>query len=264
MDRLKDQVIVLRVATFNILHGRTVGDGVDPARLWNGVRRLNPDILALQEVDLDQERSGRTDLTAVAAEAMGAVSHRFVAAISGTPGATWIAATGVEQLGSAAYGIALLSRFPVSSWQVVRLPHLPARFPMYLPGPNRVVVVNEEPRAAVVARVETPLGPLTVANTHLSFVPGWNRHQLRRIVRALRLLPGPRLVVGDLNLTATAVRRSSGLRTLATAPTFPADRPRRQLDHILTDDPGLTVRRYETPVLPISDHRPLLVELERH
>ena len=147
------------IATFNILHGRTVGDGVvDLDRLRTCVRDLDPDILALQEVDLEQDRSGRTDLTAVAAEAMGAVAHRFVAAISGTPGATWIAATGEEQPGTAAYGIALLSRFPATSWQVVRLPRIPTRFPMYLPGPNRVMVVDEEPRAAVIAQLDTPAG----------------------------------------------------------------------------------------------------------
>jgi endonuclease/exonuclease/phosphatase family metal-dependent hydrolase len=256
-------VIALRVATFNILHGRTVGDVVDPDRLRMSIRRLNPDILALQEVDLDQERSARTDLTAVAAEAMEAVDHRFVAAVSGTPGATWIAATGAEQPGSAAYGIALLSRFPASSWQVLRLPHVPGRFPMYLPALHGVIIVKEEPRAAIVAQLETPLGPMTVANTHLSFVPGWNRHQLRRIVTELRGLPGPRLMVGDLNLSSTAAQRWSGLRTLATAPTYPAHRPRRQLDHILTDDPGLTVRQWEAPLMPISDHRPLVVDLAR-
>ncbi|MCV7227914.1 endonuclease/exonuclease/phosphatase family protein [Mycolicibacterium komossense] len=254
----------MRVATFNILHGRTVGDIVDPDRLRDSIQRLNPDILALQEVDLDQERSGRADLTAVAAEAMGAVAHRFVAAISGTPGATWIAATGQEQPGAAAYGIALLSRFPASSWQVLRLPRIPARFPMFLPGPNRVMVVDEEPRAAVVARFETSVGPLTVVNTHLSFFPGWNRRQLRRIINDVRGLPGPRIVVGDLNLNPTAVRRWSGLHALAAAPTFPAEQPQRQLDHILTDDPGLFVRNYETPLMPISDHRPLVVDLERH
>ena len=257
-------MIALRVATFNILHGRTVGDVVDPARLRMSIRRLRPDILALQEVDLDQERSDGVDLTAVAAEAMDAVAHRFVAAISGTPGGTWIAATGAEQPGSAAYGIALLSRFPATSWQVLRLPHIPARFPMYLTASRRLIVVNDEPRAAVVARLETSLGPLTVANTHLSFVPGWNRRQLRSIVAELQGLPGPRLVVGDLNLTSAAAQRWSGLRTLAAAPTYPAHRPRRQLDHILTDDPALTVRHRETPLMPISDHRPLVVDLERH
>jgi endonuclease/exonuclease/phosphatase family metal-dependent hydrolase len=252
----------MRVATFNILHGRTVGDGVDPRRLRDCVRRLDPDVLALQEVDCDQPRSDRVDLTAVAAEAMGAVEHRFVAAIAGTPGATWMAATGHEQPGTAAYGIALLSRFPVASWQVVRLPRIPMRFPMYLPGRNRVMVVDEEPRTAVIAQLHTPWGGLTVANTHLSFVPGWNRRQLRRLIRDLRGFPGPRLLTGDLNMTPEAVRRWSGMRALATGPTFPADAPHRQLDHILTDDPGLHGRDVEAEQMPISDHRPLVVDLQ--
>ncbi len=194
----------MRLATFNILHGRTVGDGVDVARLQESVRAIDADILALQEVDVDQPRSNLADLTAAAAEAMGAVSHRFVAAISGTPGATWSAATGDEQPGAAAYGISLLSRYPVTSWQVVRMPRIPVKVPMYLRGPNRVIIVDEEPRAAVIGRIETPLGPLTIANTHLSFVPGWNRRQLRRLVRDLRGLPGPRILTGDLNLSPKA------------------------------------------------------------
>ncbi len=253
----------MRVVTFNILHGRTVGDVVDPTRLRDGIRRLDPDVLALQEVDLDQERSGRIDLTAVAAEAMNAVEHRFVAAIEGVPGGAGVAATGVEQPGSAAYGIALLSRFPASDWQVVRLPHLPARLPIYSPTARRVITMHDEPRAAVVARIEAPLGPLTVAATHLSFVPGWNRRQLRRLVAELRRRGGPRLVLGDLNLSFDAAQRCSGMRALAAAPTYPAHRPRRQLDHVLTDDPGLTVRRRVTPLMPISDHRPLVIDVER-
>ncbi len=253
----------MRIATFNILHGRTVGDGVvDLDRLRTCVRDLDPDILALQEVDLEQDRSGRTDLTAVAAEAMGAVAHRFVAAISGTPGATWIAATGEEQPGTAGYGIALLSRFPATTWQVVRLPRIPTRFPMYLPGPNRVMVVDEEPRAAVIAQLDTPAGALSVANTHLSFVPGWNRRQLRRLVKDLRGLPGPHLLMGDLNLTPGAAARWSQMRALASAATFPAEAPQRQLDHILTDHPGLRGRHSDAPPAPLSDHRPLVVDID--
>ncbi len=217
----------MRMATFNILHGRSVHDGsVELDRLVASVRELDADVLALQEVDCDQPRSGMADLTAVAADAMGAVSHRFVAAISGTPGATWMAATGREQPGTASYGIALLSRFPAQNWQVVRLPRIPVKFPMYLPGPRRVLVVDEEPRAAVVARIDTPLGELTVANTHLSFVPGWNRAQLRRLIRDLRGFPGPRVLMGDLNMTPPTPSRWSGLRPLGEAPTFPADDPR--------------------------------------
>ena len=101
------------------------------------MKRLDADVLGLQEVDRDQPRSLGADLTAVAAEAMGAVEHQFVAALAGTPGGTWMAATGDEQPGSASYGIALLSRYPVVSWRVVRLPALRASVPLWSPMTRR-------------------------------------------------------------------------------------------------------------------------------
>jgi endonuclease/exonuclease/phosphatase family metal-dependent hydrolase len=254
----------MRIATFNILHGRSVHDGsVELDRLADSIKRLDADVLALQEVDLDQPRSGKADLTAVAAEAMGAVSHRFVAALSGTPGATWMAATGREQPGTAAYGIALLSRFLAESWQVVHLPRIPVRFPMYLPGPHRVQVVHEEPRAAMVARIDTTLGPMTVANTHLSFVPGWNRVQLRRLIRDVRGFPGPRVLMGDLNMTPPTPSRWTRMRPLGEAPTFPSNAPTHQLDHILVEDRTLRVDDCSAPRLPVSDHRALVVDVSR-
>jgi len=253
----------MRLATFNILHGRTVADGVvDLERLRAAVKALDADVLALQEVDCDQPRSQLADLTAVAAEAMGAVSHRFVAALAGTPGATWIAATGEEQPGTAAYGVALLARYPARHWQVLRLPRIPMRFPMYLPGPGKVMMVREEPRAVVMAQLDTPCGTLTVANTHLSFVPGWNRVQLRRLHRDLAGMPGPRVLMGHLNMTPPTPAKVTGWRSLAAADTFPADRPDRQLDHVLIDDKGLRVMRVDAPELPISDHRALVVDVE--
>ncbi|MEU0496607.1 endonuclease/exonuclease/phosphatase family protein [Mycobacterium sp. NPDC006124] len=254
----------MRLATFNILHGRTVGDGVvDVQRLQECVRSIDADVLALQEVDVDQPRSNLADLTAAAAEAMGAVTHRFVAAIAGTPGAAWSAATGDERPGAAAYGISLLSRYPATAWQVVRMSRIPVKVPVYVRGLNRVIVIDEEPRAAVIGCFQTPLGPLTVANTHLSFVPGWNRRQLRHLTHDLRALPGPHVIAGDLNLGPRAARRSSGMRALATTPTFPFDSPSRQLDHLLTDDDGLIATEARAPQMPISDHRPLIVDLSR-
>ena len=48
----------MRLATFNILHGRSQHDGeVDLDRLASAVRTLDADILALQEVNRDQPRS---------------------------------------------------------------------------------------------------------------------------------------------------------------------------------------------------------------
>jgi endonuclease/exonuclease/phosphatase family metal-dependent hydrolase len=102
-----------------------------------------------------------------------------------------------------------------------------------------------------------------VANTHLSLVPGWNRRQLRRLVRDLPGFPGPRLLTGDLNMIPAAVRGWSGTRPLAVAKTFPAQAPTRQLDHILTDDGGLRGGAVEAALMAISDHRPLAVDVER-
>ena len=252
----------MRLATFNILHGRSPADDrVDVDRFAAAVSLLDADVLALQEVDREQPRSHLADLTAVAAEAMGAADSQFAAAIAGTPGATWTAATGSEQPGTAEYGVALLSRYPVTSWQVVRLPAIPFTFPMWLPGPRKVIVVHEEPRAAVIAVVETPQGELTVVNTHLSFVPGWNRVQLRRLRRDLTAFPGPLVLMGDLNLTPPTPAKVTGWRSLAAGPTFPVEEPDRQLDHVLLRGTFGAVTATSNPVLPLSDHRALTVDI---
>src|SRR5687767_7448570 len=87
----------MRVVTFNILNGRTPDeDRVDVDAFRAAVAALDADVLALQEVDRNQPRSQRSDLTAIAAETMGAEDHRFVAALNGSPGSTWVAATGEE------------------------------------------------------------------------------------------------------------------------------------------------------------------------
>ena len=250
----------MRIATFNILHGRSLDDDrVDVDRLATAVRDLDADVLGLQEVDRDQPRSLGADLTAVAAEAMGAVDSQFVAALAGTPGGTWMAATGTEQPGSASYGIALLSRYPVVSWRVVRLPALHTRVPMWFKGSLRPVLVTEEPRVAVAAVIDGPFGKFTVANTHLSFVPGWNALQLRSLVRSLRGTLEPLVLVGDLNMGLRRATRISGLRPLATAATFPVDEPVEQLDHVLVRgglQPGGPAESRRTA---LSDHRALSV-----
>lgn len=253
----------MRLATFNILHGRTMRDGkVEIDRLRDAIRSLDADILGLQEVDHDQPRSHNTDLTAVAAEAMGAVSSRFVAALAGTPGLTWTAATGEQAGTSTSYGIALLSRYPVRSWQVSRLPRIPVRFPMYFPGSRRVGIVHEEPRAVVIGEFDTPIGPLVVGNAHLTFVPGWNRVQLARVRRDLAACDGPAVLMGDLNMTPPAPARITGYRSLASRPTFPDDHPTRQLDHMLVRGRFPDPVRVDTPTVGVSDHRPLVVDVE--
>ncbi|MFI2755083.1 endonuclease/exonuclease/phosphatase family protein [Cellulomonas sp. P22] len=251
----------MRLATFNILHGRALTDGrVDLDRFGAAVRALDADVLALQEVDRDQPRSHGADLTEVAAEAMGADAHRFVATMHGEPG-MWSAATGDRQPATASYGIALLSRFPVRSWRAVSLPSLRPPALVRFSGTWRAGLVRDEARAALAAVVETPDGPLTVVATHLTFIPGWNVVQLRRLVRGLRSLPRPLVLMGDLNIELRRAALLSGLRPLARGATFPLEAPRHQLDHILADG-AITARSDAASLdLGLSDHRALVVDV---
>jgi endonuclease/exonuclease/phosphatase family metal-dependent hydrolase len=249
----------MRIATFNILHGRSLADDrVDLDRFADAVRTLDADVLALQEVDRDQPRSHGADLTAVAAEAMGAVDHRFVATMHGLPD-LWTAATGEEQPESSAYGIALLSRYPVQKWRVLALPSPHQRVPVTFPGRKRPVLVKDEARTALAALVVTPEGPVAVVGTHLTFVPDWNVAQLRHIVRATRDMPRPFVLMGDLNLAGGEPSRHSGLRPLVTAATFPLTEPAEQLDHILVDGDVRTTEPGHSHNLGMSDHRALSV-----
>lgn len=251
----------MRVATFNILNGRSPADDkVDIERFAAAVKSLDADVLALQEVDRNQPRSANADLTAVAAEAMGAVEHRFVAALAGSPGATWMAATGDEQPDAAAYGIALLSRYPVASWEVIRLASTPTRVPMWFRGSRRPVLVRDEPRVAVAAEVETPRGELTVVNTHLSFVDWWGRHQLRTVMKSIEGAD-PLVLLGDLNMSLARARAITALTPLAEGPTFPAHGPREQIDHVMARGDVGRVVATAAHDLPLSDHRALSVDL---
>ncbi|WP_322920774.1 endonuclease/exonuclease/phosphatase family protein [Nocardioides renjunii] len=204
--------------------------------------------------------ASEADLTALAAEAMGAQEHRFVAALSGVPGATFMAADGNEQPDSAAYGIALLSRYPVRAWHTVRLAPVPVRVPMWFTGSRRPELVRDEPRVAVAATIEGPHGLMTVVDVHLTFVEWWNGRQLARVRDSLATADRPLVLMGDLNMEPDRAVRITGMRPLVSELTFPADAPRSQLDHVLLDGelPPATGRAVE---LPLSDHRALVVDL---
>lgn len=235
---------------------------VTPGRLTEAVRELRADVVGLQEVDRGQPRSHSADLTRQVADTMDAPHWRFVPALVGTPGFDWRVATDEDHDGTeASYGIGLVSRWPVLSWHVTRLPAAPVRSPIVLPGSRQVVWLKDEPRVGLAAVVETPLGLMTVATTHLSFVPVWNGKQLRTFTADLATLPGPRVLLGDLNMPPPFPRVLSGWRVLAKAATYPAWEPRIQLDHVLASGDLPPVVAVETPELAVSDHRALLVQL---
>ncbi|WP_344345799.1 endonuclease/exonuclease/phosphatase family protein, partial [Kitasatospora putterlickiae] len=222
----------LRIATFNLLHGQPLApDGAprpyppDPGGpLAKAVAALDADVLALQEVDRGQARSGGTDQAAVAATAMGATDWRFAAALHGRPApvAGWLpeasAPAGIQVYGPAevddgappSYGTALLTRLPVRHWRARRFAPAPFGLPLRVAGRRGLTPVPDEPRAALAAVLEGANGPFTVVAAHLSFVPGWNMAQLAAIRRWIADLPQPYLVLGDFNLVGAVPRTVLG------------------------------------------------------
>jgi endonuclease/exonuclease/phosphatase family metal-dependent hydrolase len=257
------------VASFNILHGACRYNGpVDNARLCDAVASLDADIVALQEVDRTQRRSHGAHQAAEIAAATGAATYRFAPALIGELSTGRRAATGADDDPAStvpAYGVALVSRWPVRSWLVVHLPVLPPRGHGVHVG--RVPVLpDDEPRVLLAGVLEGPAGPFTVATAHLSLRPGWQELQLVRALRAVGRLPGPRLLLGDFNQPPAVVvpmAAAAGWRSLASVKTFPAGAPTRQIDHVLVRPrhPG-TVVGVEARELPVSDHRALVVDLQ--
>ena len=255
----------MRLASFNVLHGRSLADGqVSTERLAAACASLQADVLALQEIDRNQARSGAVDQTAAVADATGAVDWRFEPALVGEPGATWRAAEDDDDPASseAGYGVALVSKRPVRRWHVIRLRAAKVRAPVAVPGGRgRFILLPDEPRVALAAEVDSDWGPLVVATTHLSFVPGWNLVQLRKVTRALAPLGHPCVLLGDLNFPGGLPARVSGWRPLAEVRTFPGAKPSMQIDHALGHGLLPLVRSSEARELPLSDHRALVVDL---
>lgn len=319
----------LRIATFNLLHGQPLAADGSPLPypeqaaepLHEAIAALDADVLALQEVDRYQQRSGLSDQSAVAARAMGAADWRFAAALHGRPApvAGWLrdpAVPGLRVYGPQdvdtatelpSYGTTLLTRLPVRHWRARRFAPAPFGLPLRVAGRRGLTPVPDEPRAALAAVLEGDRGPFTVVATHLSFVPGWNMAQLAGIRRWIADLPRPYLVLGDFNLVgpvprtvlggATALDRAPGTRhrprepralrrqrplpgarrrpgregspqlrgwhDLARTPTYPSHRPAVQFDHVLAVGvPRTAVGTVTAPRVGVSDHRPLLVEVE--
>ena len=126
----------------------------------------------------------------------------------------------------------------------------PSRFPA-----RHAAIIGEEPRVALIADIETPHGVVRVASTHLSFLPGCNLVQLRRVTRCVEQGKPPALIMGDLNLPGRVPAAIIGYRPLARHRTYPAAHPLVQLDHLLLKGELGQVRHTAALRLAVSDHR---------
>ena len=236
----------LRLVSYNIRHAAGLDGRLDPARIGAVLAAARPDLVALQEVDHLSSRTQRQDQTALIAAAAG-LGGVFGQAIP---------------LGGGGYGNAVLSRLRWREAEVLPLP------------------VGGEPRCVVVSLFDLPgmAPPLAFLATHLDFEDGdagdqSRQRQVAAIIAAADALPAgaPTIVAGDLNcppgsaplakLTAAGfVEASAGI-----GPSFPANQPTVQIDHIFVRPGAYDLKLHGGRVIdePVaSDHRPIVVDLE--
>ena len=222
----------LRVASFNIQHGRLPSGTVDTLLAAQACATLAADVLALQEVDSKKSRSQWLDQATVIAGVCG-MAHAF------GPVRRHVFRGG--------YGNALLVRGALSDVDAVRLPRTAAA----------------EPRRALLATAHVNGLVLSVAVTHLSVRGVESEPQLLAVLDALSRRPQPWLLVGDFNRgprqVAPLVARAGLALVDPSLPTFPALEPRARIDHVAYA--GLEPGAVEVRELPVSDHRALVVEL---
>ena len=125
----------------------------------------------------------------------------------------------------------MVSRLPVTQWYTTVFPAAPVSMPLMVQSEGRpkVIKVRDEQRAAIAACVVTPTGPLTIVTAHLSFVPGYNVRQLRRIKKWFADLPGPwcLLVISTCRQAFRARDAHDSADSRANVPQLPATNPVR-------------------------------------
>jgi endonuclease/exonuclease/phosphatase family metal-dependent hydrolase len=223
----------LRVVSWNC-HGSIGRDGrCDPERTLAVIAALDPDILALQEVD------GRSHL------GRRALAFEFFAA---RLGGHLVEARTVRRE-RRDYGHLLWSRNPIRESRV----HV-------LPGGGF------EPRAALEAVCETAIGPVRIMATHLGLGPRNRRVQAAFLASTIGQAGAPALVLGDFNewrrngAVDAALREHLPVRV--SVPSWPARWPLAHFDRLYAS-PSLQVLRCEVPdwTAHASDHLPLMVDI---
>lgn len=233
------------VTTWNLLHAMPIPPK-SGATLYSAMKLLteeiSSDLIAIQEVDVHQSRSGNGNQVKEIAEIMGAKYWAFAPSMYGTPGEKW---EGIKENiifdnsnpppNREMYGIGIVSKIPVRKWHRINLGKAPLGMPLLIAGEKRanIIYVSDEPRSALVAELENGI---SVTTTHLSFVPVKNVLQLKKITKWLDALSGVHILTGDFNLPWGLASRFSGWSNLVAGPTYPSWKPALEFDYIMSKE----------------------------
>ena len=225
----------IRLVTWNV-HSFIGTDGVhDPKRTARIIRALDPDVLALQEVDSRDRPHNGMDIFSYLKKAIG--GHAMEAkSISTTDGH---------------YGQMLISRWPLHN-----------------PRIHDISVDGREPRRVMEAHMDLHFGPLRVIATHLGLDRKERRMQFSALAEISRTDAGtPRVLMGDFNDWRA---RGQGHRALSALfesytlhRTYPAWLPILPLDRIWCRPGHLVARSWAARSMRhASDHLPLVADLD--
>lgn len=228
-----------RVVSYNIKHGRGNDNRLDLDRSAAVLKRLRPDIIGLQEVDLGVGRSEGVNQPRELGRKLG--MHAAFGAFMDFDGGR--------------YGMAILSRYPLVNVRALPLPK------------------GNEPRIALVAEVRLPSGEvLTIVNVHFDWVKddGFRFAQASELATFLRQLKTPYVLLGDFNdgPTSRTLRLFQELATEAAKPrtdrfTYSSIEPESEIDFIFfspADRWSAKGTRVITEAMA-SDHRPVVTDL---
>jgi endonuclease/exonuclease/phosphatase family metal-dependent hydrolase len=218
--------------TWNI-HGGIGTDGLhDLERTLAVIRRADPDVLALQEVD-SRRHKGVEHPIAMLKRALG---HDGIAAAAiTTPDGD--------------YGQVLLSRWPMSDTNV-----------------HDISMPGREPRRAITAVVHSPAGKFFILATHLGLKLAERHRQCRQLSDLVTQSNLTTVVTGDFNdwMTPGSVQSvlARKLPGRTRHRTFPARLPLLKLDRIYSRPAEALVRSWVDPTArAIADHLPVIAEI---
>ncbi len=189
---------------------------------------MTPDLLALQELDVEMERSGHTDQPRVLGDLIDIRIHFFPT----------LTTAGGE------YGIGLAARDELRC-SVEALPR----------------VDGDEARIVIIARWRE----INIVATHLSRSDEARALQTEALAAITRDLAGPTIVMGDLNQPAHQLDPLQAVGFSVARPRVPLRwwlRPHPKVDHILVRG-GLKAHRARLVPTNASDHSALVARLRR-
>ena len=224
----------LRLASYNIRKAVGLDWRRDPGRILRVLAGLSADVVALQEAD---RRFGRRISVLDPSLLESATDLALVPLPRRAESIGW-------------HGNAMLVRrgVTVQDAEAIELPGI-------------------EPRGAVIARLEGPFGPLTVAGVHLGLRRGCRRLQLKRIVDAVAAGGGPAVIVGDFNEWADLGGFDvlpDAFEIVAPGRSFHAARPVAPLDRLALSRELVVVRaavEMEGEARIASDHLPIWADV---